>query len=157
MYAKGSLVVRAQHAHFSIQNITINSVSVPHLEMDPDGSAYNGAGSDSAEPLAEYIEDMQIAVGVDADGANGISEVGSGADDDEWYYNYAGDSAPPTTKPIRAVRITLIARTSKALFGKTSSIYFRPAAEDHAAGATDPYRRRVLKSIVELRNISGSP
>jgi hypothetical protein len=149
----GSVVVRAQHAHFKIQ--TVNSQ--PTLTMDPDGDAANGGGALPYEPLAEGIEDMQIAVGVDADAANGISVIGAGAADDEWHYNYAGEAGPAAGKAIRAVRVTLIARTTTALFGNTTAFYYRPAAEDHAAGASDNYRRRVLRSIVEMRNIGGSP
>jgi prepilin-type N-terminal cleavage/methylation domain-containing protein len=152
-YPLGSLVVRAQHAHFEIQ--TVNGQ--PTLTMDPDGDPLNNGGLATYEPLAEGIEDMQIAVGVDADGLNGIAENGAGQNDDEWYYNVAGESGPPAGKSIRAVRVTLIARTSTALFGNTTTFYNRPEAEDHDAGASDNYRRRVLRSIVELRNISGSP
>jgi prepilin-type N-terminal cleavage/methylation domain-containing protein len=149
----GSVVIRAQHAHFEIQ--TVNGQ--PTLTMDPDGDPANGGGGALYEPLAEGIEDMQIAIGVDADSLNGISENGAGEDDDEWYYNFANDDPPPTNKPIRAVRVTLIARTSTPLFGNSTTYYFRPAAEDHAAGASDNYRRRMLRSIVEMRNIQGSP
>ena len=36
--------------------------------------------------------------------------------------------------------------------------YTRPAVEDHAAAtAADPYRRRVLSTIIELRNLGASP
>jgi prepilin-type N-terminal cleavage/methylation domain-containing protein len=149
----GSIVIRAQHAHFEIQTVD----GLPTLTMDPDGEALNGGGTAGWEPLAEGIEDMQIAVGVDADGLDGISEIGSGQGDDEWYYNVAGEAGPPVDKAIRAVRVTLIARTTTALFGNTTSFYYRPEAEDHAAGSSDNYRRRVLRSIVEMRNIGGSP
>lgn len=149
-YGVGSLVVRAQHAAFWIEDYD----GSPTLMMDPDAT-----GSADKEPLAEGIEDMQIAVGVDANGSGGITEVGAGADDDEWMYNYAGDTAVATTAVVRAVRLTLIARTAK-LFGKVDTVtsFVRPAAEDHAASTTgDQYRRRVLRAIVEMRNIGGSP
>jgi prepilin-type N-terminal cleavage/methylation domain-containing protein len=149
-YGMGSLVIRAQHAQFWIEDYD----GSPTLMMDPDAT-----GSADKEPLAEGIEDMQIAVGVDANGSGGITEVGAAANDDEWTYNYSGDTALGSTEVIRAVRLTLIARTAK-LFGKVGTItsFNRPAAEDHAASSTgDQYRRRVLRAIVELRNIGGSP
>lgn len=152
-FALGSIVVRAQHAHFEIQTVG----GLPTLTMDPDGDAANGGGTATYEPLAEGIEDMQIAIGVDADSLNGISEVGAAVDDDEWYYNFPGDPAPPTNRPIRAARVTLVARTSTPLFGNTTTFYYRPEAEDRAAGTSDNYRRRLLRSIVEMRNIQGSP
>lgn len=152
-YPIGSLVIRAQHAHFEIQTVD----GQPTLTMDPDGDAANGGGAATYEPLAENIEDMQIAVGEDTDTINGISEVGAAANDDEWHYNVESDNPPAVGSKIRAVRVTLIARTSTALFGNTASFYLRPAAEDHDAGAYDNYRRRILRSMVELRNVGGSP
>ncbi len=153
-YPVGSLVIRAQHAHFEIQTVD----GVPTLTMDPDGDAANGGGTATFEPLAENIEDMQIAYGIDADTLNGISELGAAAGDDEWQFNVDGPAEViPLGAKIRAVRVTLIARTATALFGNTALFYKRPAAEDHAAGSFDNYRRRVLRSIVELRNVTGSP
>lgn len=146
-YPVGALVIRAQHARFTIGNVD----GVPTLLMDPDSG-----GSAAAEPLAEGIEDMQIAIGADANGSGGISEVGTGADDDEWYYNYSGDSAPSGSAAIRAIRITLIARTLDQLKGANAS-FQRPKAEDRSAGTADRYRRRVLRAIVEVRNVGGSP
>jgi len=105
------------------------------------------------EPLAEGIEDLQVAVGVDTNNDGVISEDGTTAD--EWMYNASGDAALSGT--VHAVRITLIARSVQQDIGAVSA-YKRPAAEDHAAASTnDKYRRRVLRSMVELRNIKGSP
>jgi prepilin-type N-terminal cleavage/methylation domain-containing protein len=163
-YNAGSLVIRAQHAVFTIDLVD----GVPTLMMDPDQD-----GLAVPEPLAEGVEDIQIAVGYDADG-NGITENGAGANDDEWVGNNAGDPICPNIAPgcapvgqlcscaagilaPRAVRVTLIARTTSGLIGNLMS-YTRPAAEDHAASATpDNYRRRVLRSMVEVRNMTGSP
>lgn len=146
-YAAGSLVIRAQHSIFTIAAIDGN----PTLMMDPDAT-----GSAAAEPLAEGIEDMQIVLGIDsnADGKLGV-ESGTTANDDEWQGNNAGDSALAGT--IRAVRITLIARTTSGLIGNISP-FLRPAAEDHAASTSgDKFRRRILRSTVEVRNMTGSP
>src|SRR5205085_2105882 len=51
-YPVGSTVIRAQHAKFTIGTLDGN----PVLYMDPDSG-----GSAVAEPLAEGIEDLQIA------------------------------------------------------------------------------------------------
>jgi prepilin-type N-terminal cleavage/methylation domain-containing protein len=157
-FSAGSLVVRAQHAHFKIQNLTIDSVVVPTLMMDPDGEpdATYGGGSASAEPLAENIEDMQIAIGIDANSDKNLTDTGSTTD--EWRYNVAGDALHVPADIIRGVRVTLIARTSSTLFGNVSTTLFnRPAAEDHAAGSADSYRRRTLRTTVEQRNTGVSP
>ena len=98
---------------------------------------------------------LEIAVGIDADGSNGISEVGNAAGDDEWYYNKAGETYAGSAA-IRAIRITLIGRTLDQLKAATAT-FARPAAEDHTAGTADRYRRRVLRAMVEIRNVGGSP
>lgn len=140
----GSLVIRAMRARFYIADLD----GVPALWMDPDA---DGVG---AEPLAEGIEDMQIAYARDVNGDGAISEVGVAANDDEWSGNVAGDS-PLTTGAYRAVRITLIARTDAA---SGTARFTRPAAEDRAASTTqDQFRRRTLVSTIEIRNLQGSP
>jgi len=146
LYSPGSLVIRAQHATFTIDAVD----GVPTLMMDPDSS-----GASVPEPLAEGVEDMQIAIGVDVNGDGQIQEVGAAANDDEWQGNFAGDSA--LVGPVRAVRVTMIARTTSGLVGNANP-YVRPAAEDHSVGVTfDKFRRRVLKSMIEIRNMGGSP
>jgi prepilin-type N-terminal cleavage/methylation domain-containing protein len=148
-FPAGTTVIRAQHAHFFIADLGDGS-GVPALWMDPDAG-----GALEPEPVAEGIEDMQIAVGIDANGTNGIEEAGTTTD--EWRFNVAGDTAPAANEIIRAARITLVSRTG-ALVGGQAATYYRPAAEDHiAATAPDTYRRRVLRTLVELRNNGSSP
>jgi prepilin-type N-terminal cleavage/methylation domain-containing protein len=145
-YRAGALVVRARASTFYIAT----AAGVPTLMLDPDGT-----GPEVAEPLAEGIEDMQIAVGVDLDGDGALREDGSTSD--EWFYNAAGDLDPPavTTTRWRAVRVTVVARTTQERQPTTTSL--RPALEDRPAGIPDPYRRRVLSTVVEIRNLEGSP
>ncbi|MBV8755995.1 MAG: PilW family protein [Deltaproteobacteria bacterium] len=145
-YAAGSLVVRAQHATFYIGT----QDGIPTLFMDPDSDAN---ATMPAEPLAEGIEDLQVALGVDS-GTDGVSENGAGANDDEWQYNFSGDSVLAGT--LRAVRVTLVSRAAQVVSGGITP-YSRPAIEDHAAGGADAYKRRVLRTIVEIRNTGVSP
>jgi hypothetical protein len=146
-YAAGSMVLRVQRARFYIDTID----GAPTLMMDPDAE-----GPASGEPLAENIEDLQIAVGTDTGAMDGdVVELGAAANDDEWAYNVAGDTA--VAGRVRAVRLNLVARTASVLDGGTPS-FSRPAVEDHPADpATDGYRRRVLSSVIELRNLGASP
>jgi len=157
----GSLVIRAVHATFSIGTVD----GIPCLMMDPDGP-----GPATPQLFAEGIEDMQIALGYDvgtgtscngAAGSDGIvceTQPPAAANDDEWQGNYPGDSSLLVNgNSLRAVRVTLIARTTSAQVGNTSP-FLRPAVEDHAAaGAPDKYRRRILRTIVDMRNFNGSP
>ncbi len=157
-YPAGSIVVRSVHATFSIGAI---DAFANGLLMDPDSASASNAPA-LAEPLAENIEDMQIAVGIDQDGLGLNSPVESGVlgNDDDWVFNNSADTVPawPPVAPgiIRAVRITLVAKSASKDVGNSGS-YTRPAAEDRAAGALDNYRRRVLKSTVEFRNVGASP
>lgn len=148
-YQPGALVIRARVARFFVS--TGPEVGgIPTLMMDPDD-----AGPLQPEPLAEGIEDFQIAVGVDVNGDGTVFEDGSSTD--EWFYNNAADLAPPllTATPPRAFRITMIARSvAENTEAPTST---RPAVEDRLAGTADPYRRRVLSVVVEIRNLEGSP
>ena len=166
-YPIGSLVIRAQHATFSI-GVDLQD-SVPTLMMDPDsdGKEWDGvtdapcknSASAPAEPLAEGVEDLQVAFGIDS-GTDGVLELGAGANDDEWIPNVSGETLPVTlgafTGTMRAVRVTLIARAEQQLIGAVN-LFGRPAAEDHAAGSADAFRRRVLRTIVEIRNTGVSP
>jgi prepilin-type N-terminal cleavage/methylation domain-containing protein len=137
-YAAGSLVIRAMRARFRIGTFDGFS-NVLLMDVDADGL--------NEEPLAEDIEDMQIALGVDVN-ANGGIDVG------EWAFAPATGSLVGS---IRAIRITLVSRASTELRAGANT-FFRPAAEDHPASVTlDSYRRRVLKSTVEIRNLGGSP
>jgi hypothetical protein len=125
----------------------------PTLMMDPDG---NDATVDW-EPLAEGVEDLQLVKGVDT-GTDGLgAENAAVANGDEWRFNNAGDT-DTLAGTLRAIRITMIARTTSGLVGNLMS-FNRPAAEDHAAAPvnSDNYRRRILRTLVEVRNMSVSP
>ena len=148
-YPAGSIVVRAVHGIFFIGTVD----GMPTLMMNPTGDPTTNATK--GEPLAEGIEDMQIAIGYDVDGNSTVDEVGLAAGDDEWQGNFTGDST--LTGTLHAIRITLIARTTTGWMGNAHP-FSRPASEDHAASATfDAYRRRVMRTIVEFRNLAGSP
>lgn len=146
------IVIRVQHARFSIADDPVTNVPTLYMDADSTGTAH------SEEPLAEGIEDMQIAIGVDVDNLNGIVEGSPAMASDEWFGNDASDALfSPTTQIARAVRVTLVARTTSGQMGNQNT-YTKPAAEDRtAASANDQYRRRVLRTVVDIRNASGSP
>jgi hypothetical protein len=84
-----------------------------------------------AQQLAENIEDLQLAY-QDKDG--------------NWFDN------PPVAGDIRAVRINILARTSRE--DPNWRLGIRPAIEDHAgAEERDGYRRRLLTTVVKVRNM----
>lgn len=145
-YPAGSLVLRAARVTFQIEDVD----GIPTLMMDPDAE-----GNLPTEPFAEGVEDLQVAVGIDVNNDGSITEVGLAAGDDEWSYNFTGETGALPAGPVRAVRISLVARTATAFTGK--AVFNRPALENRAAGGADQFRRRVLTSIIEIRNLGGSP
>ena len=140
-YPVGTLALRARVARFEVQNISGTS----YLSVDPDGG-----GPAVLQPMAEGIEDFQVAIGVDDDGNGVLTEGGT----DEWYYNTGDFTVPP---PIsggrwRALRITIVAKELIARPG-SGTVSARPAVENRLAGAADNYRRRVLTTMTEIRNL----
>lgn len=150
-FPQGSLVMRAKLARFYVLD-DASVANLPTLMLDPDGDP----DTDNSEPLAQGIEDMQIAIGIDTDGDGAVTENGAAAGDDEWFYNVAGEPDPDPALLWRAVRITLVARSLREQSDVSS--YTRPGTEDRAEAATpDPFRRRILKTTVEIRNMKDSP
>jgi prepilin-type N-terminal cleavage/methylation domain-containing protein len=146
-YPIGSLAIRAQRATFEIRN-DASTDNIPTLMMDPDAE-----GPALAEPFAEGIEDLQIAVGVDADASGDLAELGTSPGDDEWGYNALNETVAPAGS-IRAVRLSLVAMTG-AFTGIPA--FQRPRLENHDVGPVDEFRRRVLTTIIDIRNVGGSP
>lgn len=145
-YPAKSVLVRAQRARFTIANLD----GIPTLWMDPDG-----AGATPAEPVAEGVEDLQVAIGIDTNADGAISEVGAAAGDDEWYGNVGVEGLPAGTLTIRAIRVVLVAREAAPMM---RAMYYAPAALNHpGTSVADKFRRRVLTSTVEIRNLTGSP
>lgn len=142
--AAGSLVGRA--------SVVAYYLSGADLVLD-DGAQLRPAGSPppALPPVAESIIDLQIAVGVDANGDGILSEVGQTAGDDEWYMNVDGESMP--LDPPSALRLTVVARTPVRDPGDQSAPG-RPAVENHPAGPqNDGYRYRVVTTTVVPRNL----
>jgi prepilin-type N-terminal cleavage/methylation domain-containing protein len=143
-YAAGSMLIRAQRARFTVEPLD----GIPTLMMYPNGAT-------SPEPVAEGVEDLQVAIGVDTNSDSAITDGGIGSTTDEWIGNAVGDTMP--TGSIRAVQVVLVARDTAPLTGAAS--FYPPADALNHSGATTPdnFRRRVLSSKVEIRNLSGSP
>lgn len=148
-YNRGELVIRVMRAKFYVG--TFDGIS-PVLIMDPDG-----AGPAPEEPLADYVEDFQVAAGVDEDDDGTLES-------NEWGFSMGGptsftttSSLPPGARDLRAVRISLVARATSSLPGTTPS-YRRPTVENRVQASTlDTFRRRVLSVTIDVRNLGGSP
>ena len=108
----------------------------------------DGAG---AQPLANYIEDMQIGVGYDRNSDGLLTEAGGAIDDDEWVFNVAGESnAGEAPTNLREARLVLVGRT-KLADAKFQGA--RPAILDRTQGGADGYRRRIRETKIQIRNL----
>ncbi|MBA3502458.1 MAG: prepilin-type N-terminal cleavage/methylation domain-containing protein, partial [Deltaproteobacteria bacterium] len=116
-YAQGELVIRVLKARFYVG--TFDSIT-PVLIMDPDGDGIAAA----PEPLADYVEDFQVAVGVDELADNSIDPT------TEWGFSMGGPTSFTLGRDVRALRITLVARAATSLPG-TAATYRRPEVENN--------------------------
>jgi hypothetical protein len=108
-----------------------------------------GAG---AQPLALYIEDMQVSLGYDRNGDGILSKVGDAVDDDEWVFNVPGESAAgEAPMHLRAIDIVLVGKTRRPDPRFTGA---RPAAMDRNGGEADGYHRRIRGTQAQIRNLT---
>jgi hypothetical protein len=105
-------------------------------------------GATTVQLIAEHIEDLQFSFwkedGVDNDGDGEIDE----ADELSWDSTTSPLNEDSDTD-IRMIRVSLVARSKHEHRNFTGN---RPALEDHSAGTTDGFRRRVLTFTVKVRN-----
>ena len=128
-------------------------------------SAYAGDSSGLQVDIADNVLDLQVALGVDRDGDQGVTDNHDGTD--EWLYNSAEDDdaeagwGDPEAE-LFYLRISTLARTDRPDHAHLDSPI--ETLEDHRHGETDPpadeserrsrrYRRRLMTTIVDLRNV----
>lgn len=130
-------------------------------------NAHAGAATNLHVDVADNVLDLQIALGIDRDATERIEDTQNGADD--WLLNSAADD-PATTapwndpaRPLYYLRISTLARTDRLDPEYTSPPI--QAIEDHVYNEPDApadmdsvlerrYRRRLLQTVVDLRNLS---
>jgi prepilin-type N-terminal cleavage/methylation domain-containing protein len=112
-------------------------------------------------PLAEDIEDLQVAYGVDANGDNRVGDaVGTAAGDDEWFPNVAGEAVPAlvgaTGPRLHAILVGLVAKASQPdkRYEKRPSALARRLLDSTAAAVPSPraFHRESVFLRVNLRN-----
>ncbi len=134
---------------------------VPYLE-----SAANYAAD-----VANDIFDLQIALAIDTDGDAQILENEPPDGDDDWLYNSASDGDTDTAKwvgvgtdPLRKlfyVRINTLARAARQDRGFEAALLTNIEDKDYTVSPGDyhnqpdqrAYRRRIIQSIVDTRNV----
>lgn len=152
-FAPGSVITRVLPLAYRVDTTMFTNLPVLTLQ---DLAPYDN--SQAPQMVAENIEDLQVAVGIDGlsdskvDGI--LREVGQAANDDDWIYNYPGETLPvplPPARQVTAVRVTLITRTTIA---GEKMVFQRPRAEDRPAGPIDGFRRRVLTTQISVRRMA---
>lgn len=122
----------------------------------------------AAEDIADNVWDLQIALGVDANGDGVINDTAS--ETDEWLFNHGSDvldSGAPETwvwngSPLELMRVTALVRTdqrdvkyvSPPIDAIEDHVYDEPdTPADNAQLADRRYRRRQVQSVVDFRNL----
>ncbi len=131
--------------------------------------AYAGDTANLQQDIADNILDLQVALGIDRNNNEIIEDAGDATDD--WLFNSPADSSgggpDPTqwngdTKPLYYVRIDTLARTdhidpkyvSPPIQAIEDHVYDEPAVPSSSSGLDRAYRRRLLRTVVDLRNVS---
>ncbi len=137
--------------------------------------SYLNGGQVQPEDIADYILDLQVALGVDSNNDGTLTEGTTDADrrNDEWLFNHSGDildtpggdpalwSWNGPNRPLQFVRVNLLARTNRPDPKHNSPAIDR--IEDHdyseptvpanqAEKEARMHRRRLSQSVVDLRN-----
>lgn len=144
-HAAGALVLRVARARFYVADLD----GIPALWMDADAE-----GPGAAEPMAEGVEDFQVAIGFDTNNDGNLAETSNGQGD-EWIFNDPTSAEVIPTGTPRAIKLSLLARAVGRTTGRAT--FLPPAMGDRAAGTVaDNFQRRALTSTVEIRNLSGA-
>ena len=123
----------------------------------------------AAEDIADNVWDLQIALGVDANGDGVVTDTTSAVD--EWLFNHKDDALDPAGtpgawvwngSPLQLMRITALVRTDqrdvKYVSPPLTLIEDREYNEpdtpaDNAQLADRRYRRRQIRSVIDFRNL----
>jgi len=97
-----------------------------------------GAGSVSAEPITELVEDLQLTFGLDSDGDGSVDVYEDGG--------IPGDDA----KDVTTVVVEILVRAPESEAGYTNTREYRIG--DIVRSFNDGYRRQIFKDTVFLRN-----
>jgi hypothetical protein len=131
--------------------------------------AYLENASNYSADIANDIFDLQIALAIDTDGDAQILEGEPGDGNDDWLYNSVDDDATDTAKWVGTtdlrklfyVRLNTLARAARQDRGFEADLlttiedkdYSQSPGDYHNEGGQRAYRRRIIQSIVDTRNV----
>lgn len=134
-YAEGTFVYALKMKYYWIS--PDNQLMMSQGGFPVGGNAYQQ--TNSSQPIAENIEDLQLEYGVDSDG-NGTP--------DQWY----NASAVPNWNNVIAVRIFLLVRTTREVKDYTNTHTYAFADRPSPGPYNDRYPRYLLEGTTSLRN-----
>ena len=114
--------------------------------------------------VAENIVDLQAAFGIDKDGDGQILEDETDLTNDEWLLNTTAEG--PITGKLAYLRVTTLARTGGRDTTYQAPLITKIENNDYTVAGSPPphlplntdeermYRRRMLQTVVDLRNLS---
>ena len=142
----------------------------------PGTQVVHGGAANLAQPIAEHVTDLQVAMGIEwattagepnslAIDVSPFEPAEDGTEDDEWLYNHADDD--DTLAGWRSGRLYYIRLSTTTVSPRIDRDYLGPAndsLEDHAYAVPDPgtpsaltpdrrHRRRTLRTMIDLRNL----
>jgi hypothetical protein len=152
--------VREDHAILDDEGSELTSVLSRARFYPGTDFPYDGDAGNLEQDIADGILDLQIAMGLDVDGDGLVKEDLLLPGEDEWLGNAPGEAA--IDGGLKNLRISTLARTTRL-----DHDYSAPdltAVEDHPYTLTTGdrlngrtarhFRRRLLQTIVNLRNIT---
>jgi hypothetical protein len=137
-------------------------------------NAYGSDNTNLAADQADNILDLQIALGVDTFPTDDVALEGDGTDptptdSDEWLFNHSGDDPTEvkwtnaSNEPSRLfyLRINTLARADRPDTRFEAPLLTQIEDKDYTSAPFDQYntrlerqyRRRILQTIVDLRNL----
>lgn len=154
----GSLIMTASAVTYRVRT-DVFGTNEPALVMER-GAPLGLSGLPAPDPLATQIEDLQVALGFDgllgatADRyiTEGVAPSGvpAAANDDEWAYNFPGDTLTGAIATLRTVRVTLVARSVNPRAVGVGPL----TVEDHVPATGPNYLRRRLTGVASVRNLA---
>ena len=149
-YPAGSTIMRIRIWEYYIDTNIPDVPRLMRLEARPNAVP---------EEVSRYVEDLQVAMGIDTDDDNNITGA-------EWITTNFQNITNAQLQHLRAMRITLIGRTfampevmAGARTGTQDIYYRRPGLEDRSAGTVQsiPQFREVYTQVVMFRNLRPEP
>ncbi len=109
---------------------------------------------DTVSELVPGVCSLQVALACDLDGDGQVAEVGAAADDDEWFFNVAGDT-PPTAADLATlaeVRLAVVARGDSREHGYADPLGPMPEDAPSLPDGERAYRHRTVSVRVAVRS-----